>query len=213
MERFQFPDESTSDLGANWEKWKRSFQYYLDGRGINQDARKRALLLHSAGPRVQTIFETLDDTGNTYASAIQSLDTYFQPLVNKYYERYRFRQIRQQQGEAIDRFVSRLRQQAAKCSFADSDENILDQLIEKCDGSRVRSKLLEEGNDLTLEKAISLARTLESVAAQERDISSQQDAGPSTERTLRVESTWKDRQAKSKGKPQAKKPQHAKQCS
>ena len=47
----------------------------------------------------------------------------------------------------------------------------MDQLIEKCRSSKVRCKLLEEGNGLTLPKEISLGRTVESVMAQQKEIS------------------------------------------
>ena len=55
--------------------------------------------------------------------------------------------------------------------IADADQDIMDQLIEKCRSSKVRCKLLEEGNGLTLPKAISLGRTVESVMAQQKEIS------------------------------------------
>ena len=135
------------------------------GKGVTEGRRKRALLLHCAGTHVQEIFSTLPDTGGetNYDAAVAALDKYFYPFVNKFYERYRFRQLRQDEIELIDQLVSRLRKQAEKCQFADPDENLLDQLIEKCHDSKVRTKLLEEGNELTLAKAMSLARTVESV--------------------------------------------------
>lgn len=170
LERFTHADEHPAELGPKWDKWKRSLQYYIDGKGIKEDGRKRALLLHCAGPQVQEVFSTLPDTGEDFASAIRALDSYFQPLVNKFYERYRFRQLQQSSGEAIDQFISRLRHQAIKCAFSDEDQNIIDQMIEKCQNSRVRCKLLEEGNELTLSKALTIARTVEAVALQEQDM-------------------------------------------
>ena len=91
--------------------------------------------------------------------------------MNTFYERYRFRQISQKEGESVDQFAGRLRQQAEHCEFQDSEQNIIDQIIERCQNPRVRSKLLEKGNVLTLTKALSLARTVESVAVQSKEIS------------------------------------------
>ena len=41
---------------------RKSFQFYVDGRGITAAARRKALLLHCAGMEVQEIFETLTNT-------------------------------------------------------------------------------------------------------------------------------------------------------
>ena len=161
MSQFIHQGEPLADLGPNLDQWKRGVQYYVIGKGITEGRRKRALLLHCAGTHVQDIFSTLPDTGReaNYDAAVAALDKYFHPLVNKFYERYRLRQLRQDEVESVDQFVSRLRKQADKCQFADLDGNLLDQLIEKCHDSKVRTKLLEGGNELTLAKAMSFART------------------------------------------------------
>ena len=176
VERFITSSNSAAELSTQWDTWKRSLQYYLDGKGITNDARRKALLLHCAGPQVQEIYETLNGSGNSLESAIKALDGYFKLLINKFYERFRFRQLVQDPDKPIDKFVSRLRHQAAKCSFADTDDSIIDRIISKCAGSRLRSKLLEEGNALTLARALVIARTGESVAVQDKDIASEQNS-------------------------------------
>ena len=60
------PFEQTSSVGPHWDRWKTCLQYYIDARGITVDNRKRALLLHLAGPAVQDIFDTFSDTGSSY---------------------------------------------------------------------------------------------------------------------------------------------------
>ena len=57
---FDCRGDSTS-VGLRWRRWRKSFQFYVDGRGITAAAWKRALLLHCAGAEVQEIFETLMD--------------------------------------------------------------------------------------------------------------------------------------------------------
>ena len=56
--------------------------------------RKRALLLHSAGPGVDEISDTLPDTGddNYYAIAVEKLNGQFSPQTKIAYEVYNFRQ-------------------------------------------------------------------------------------------------------------------------
>ena len=64
-----FSDPAT--IGPRWTKWLTSFELYVDEKGliINEGTtaatkqRRRAMLLHLAGPDVQKIFITLTETG------------------------------------------------------------------------------------------------------------------------------------------------------
>lgn len=69
-------------LGPRWTWWFISFELFADGRGhittetanATTRQRRRAMLLHLAGPDVQEIFSTLADTGEAtdYAAADRS---------------------------------------------------------------------------------------------------------------------------------------------
>ena len=85
----------------------------------------------------------------------------FAPKGNKWAERYRFKCRVQQPHESTDKFVSDLRKLGSTCSFADLDEQIISQIIGTCHNPKVREKLLTEGDGLTLEKAMTVARTFE----------------------------------------------------
>lgn len=143
-----------------------------------------ALLLHSAGMAVQDLFETLSDPGppagqegddDAYSTAMRKLDTHFAPKLNTPYERHVFRQMSQKTDETVDQFVARLRRQAENCEFSDKlEENVRDQVIDKCSSSLFRRKLLEKGQSLTLAIAQDLGRTMETVAIQVQRM----EAGP-----------------------------------
>ena len=80
-----------------------SLELYTDGKGliINEGTtaatkqRRRAMLLHLAGPDEQEIFTTLTETGDAtnYASAVEALNAYFVPQVNSAFSRQTFRRI------------------------------------------------------------------------------------------------------------------------
>ena len=72
----------------------------------------------------------------------------------------------QLQGETIDQFVCRLREKAVTCEFDTVDEDILDQLIEKCRDPELRRKILEKAQDGTLTALQDAARVHESVKLQ-----------------------------------------------
>jgi hypothetical protein len=59
---------------------------YLLAANITDAKQQRALLLYVAGPAVHKIFNTLTDTGTDYKTAVEKLDSYFQPQKNVIYE-------------------------------------------------------------------------------------------------------------------------------
>ena len=72
-----------SSLGKRWKRWLTSFELFADGKGLiiqddkdDNKQRRRALLLHLAGPDVQDVFLTLTDTGGVkdYAKAVDALN-------------------------------------------------------------------------------------------------------------------------------------------
>ena len=63
-------------------------------------------------------------------------------------------------------FVVRLHHQAAACDFSNVDEQIRDQVIEKCRSNKVRTKLLEKGHGLTLQQLQTIAATIEMTESQ-----------------------------------------------
>ena len=99
------------------------------------------------------------DTNNVYKVAVLKLNEHFTPHTNVTYKRSVFRSMCQLLGESIDKYITRLKQKAQYCNFADESEMIRDQVIEKCTSHRLRRKLLERA-DVKLD-VIKLAQTIE----------------------------------------------------
>jgi hypothetical protein len=78
---------------------EKRFENFLLAMDIDDETRKRALLLHYIGSSVFDIFETLMDTGDEkdYKKAMDRLTEHFTPRRNVDYEIYLFCQARQQQ--------------------------------------------------------------------------------------------------------------------
>ncbi len=133
-----------------------AFQYFIEGKGVANAPQKRALLLHSAGTEVQDLFEAMPEVDfvaaevgeqdDVYKQAVRKLNKFFLPQVNVAYERHLFRQLKQENKETMDQFVSRLKQQAAYCEFGNtSDEHIQDHVIDACKSSHLRRKTPAKG--------------------------------------------------------------------
>ncbi|KAL9967411.1 hypothetical protein ACROYT_G025630 [Oculina patagonica] len=129
-----------SQVAERWRKWKRAFEYYAEGKGIENVRKKTSQLLHFAEMEVQDIFEDLQDPGpvpeegdNAYKIAIRKLDSYFR---------------------------------VRHCNFGTSlNDNLRDQLIEKLTDFELKRKLLEQRN-ITLEEALDKARAWEAAGRQ-----------------------------------------------
>ena len=75
LEAFDCAD--SSGIAARWERWLRSFELFVEGKGITNHNQKKALLLHTAGMSVQDIFFTLPEEiegTNSYVKAVNALN-------------------------------------------------------------------------------------------------------------------------------------------
>ena len=177
-------DGNPTSVGPRWRRWKRSFEFFIEAKGITKDAQKQALLLHCAGQDVQDIFVTLSDNGpapdgeTQYAKAMRLLDAHFLPQVNIPFERHQFRQAKQEESETADQFVTRLFQLSENCDFGTSkEEQIRDHLIDKRRSHDLRKKLLAVSGKLTLQKARDITRSMEAAESQARSIESDSRSG------------------------------------
>lgn len=174
------------NCGVEWKNWHRSFEWYLKAHHIEDDDDKFVKLLHLAGRKVQELYETLPVPPSVkqvargplanqivphlseYEMAMAKLNEFFEPKKNSTYERHMFRVLKQGKEEKIGMFAMRLRLQAEKCEFGDSmQDNIKDQIIEKCVSTKMRRELLKLG-DANLDKVLKSARIFEAIEEQSK---------------------------------------------
>ena len=105
LQPFDCKGEATA-MAPRWKKWRKSFEYFVVGKGVRDDEQKKALLLHCAGTDVQELYDTLPDPPQApaaaaavgdgdaqpappvteYARAMAKLDAYFVAKINVPYE-------------------------------------------------------------------------------------------------------------------------------
>ena len=137
-------------LGPRWKRWLNAFELFADGKGLilipdKEDNRqhRRVLLLHHTGPDVQDIFYMLQDTAenNDYDKVVKALNEYYAPQVNAAYAQHSFWQLKQNAGETVRQFVTRLKQAARDCDYGtDTDNQIRDEVMCKCTSQYIRQK-------------------------------------------------------------------------
>lgn len=113
-----------------------SLQIYLQAASITEPLTRRNL--NQEG--LQEIFYSLsganaaepDEEGNNvYIIALSRLHDCLLPKKSKIYERHIFRLIKQELGEEFEKFLFKLRKQAAKCQFSNLEEQLIDQIVRK----------------------------------------------------------------------------------
>ena len=167
------------DRGTDFKAWKAQWEAYLNLSGLatqSQDKQVQALTLCFSRETV-TIVENLglsDDQRGNVTHIVKAISQYVEGQINESVERRRFRQRKQQQGEAFDDFLVSLRELAKTCNFCSSEctqKSIRDQIVEGLlDGDTVEVLLKESA--LTLENTISKCRAQEAARQQRAEITS-----------------------------------------
>lgn len=154
------------DLRREWEEWHRSFELIVEMKNIQSQHEKLVMLLAYGGRGLQRIFYSLKPTPEEivpepvkvplmppelpeYDNAIKRLQKFFVGKRNDRVELEVFRSLRQTGDESFNRFILRLRTQAARCEFGEREEKeILHQVTMGARDERVRDKGLEDVMDL-----------------------------------------------------------------
>ena len=89
---------------------------------------------------------------------LDKLVDYVRPRKNKRVARYKVRQRKQKEGESFDNFVKDLKLILMDCEHNDSDDILIDAIIVGVQHPRVQEKLLDQGQNLTLTKALEIGR-------------------------------------------------------
>ncbi|KAK7094290.1 hypothetical protein V1264_007930 [Littorina saxatilis] len=184
--------EATGDaqqVSLKWTTWIEEFEAYADSIGLfdmTEDSTK-ALLLYTAGREVKTIFKQLPEAGTVkeYKKAVDALNKHFKTKTNPIFLRHKFRQIYQLKDESISKYVIRLREATVTGAFTDNDIQIRDQDIEHCTSEKLRRKLLEKGETLTIGQILTVAALQETVSNAARSITGACCAGSWTHKQIR----------------------------
>ena len=95
------------------------------------------------------------------------MNSHFIPKTNSAYARHKVRLTQFNEGETTLQFVTRLRRLIKDCDYGDDEENqIRDEVLQKCQSDYLRRKRLEEGEGLTLERTVEIAEQYEKVEFQ-----------------------------------------------
>ena len=178
-------DWESTNLPEAWEKFKRHTELIFKGPLKDKAEEEQiAYVLLWIGDKGRDVYQTWKltaDEQKSLKSHFEKFKSYVQPKLNPVFARFRF--YNEVQGsDSVDKFVTRLRLRAQDCKFKDMDEMIRDRLVIGTNSSRIREKLINEGDKLTLDKAIQIAQSFEYCQTQmaSMNISTNQGASSSS---------------------------------
>ena len=121
--------------------------------------------------------DTDGDRASDYNSVLKKFKEYCEPRKNEVFERYKFWQRDQHEGETIDQWVNDLRILLGSCEYGDQKEkNLRDRILFGVADTRVKERLLRE-SDLTLTKALDICHAAEASKVQLKTMSGEAKKG------------------------------------
>lgn len=161
------------NLRREWEEWHRACEIVLELKKLESQHQKLLFMLARGGRGLQRIYHHLAPVPGEihpgpvkipfapqeepeYDNAIKRLNAFFVGKRNERVELEVFRSLRQSAGESFNRYILRLRTQAASCDFRDREEKeLLQQITVGATDERVRDKGLE--GTMTLDEVVNYA--------------------------------------------------------
>ena len=109
---------------------------------------------------------------------IGSRPTYNPPKSNPIFARYKLHSKIQEPGETVQQFVTALKLLVKDCEYGQAeDDTVRDRIVFGTKSAKVREKLIDIGSDLTLERAIEVARVDKVSVQQLKEITDETEQG------------------------------------
>ena len=156
------------DMGVDdWVEYSERFEMYLLANGVTDGDIKRAVFLSTIGSAPYKLLRSLvgeQVRTKSLAELIASMKDHLKPAPNVIAERYRFYKRDRASGESVNAYITELRRLSEHCDFKDGLNTYLrDRFVCGLNSESIQQKLLAS-KDLTLEKALTIARSFESTA-------------------------------------------------
>lgn len=176
------PPKRFSFKAEEWPLWISEFKRFRNASKLKDETGEvqRDTLLYVMGPEAEKVFRSLqfgktqnddgtevDEVDTDFNTLVRKLDDYFVIKKNVIYERSQLQQRAQIQGETVEEFYRALKELAQHCNYKDEDDQIRDRLVVGLLDSHLKEKLQLQ-HDLTLEKALRMARQYEQIKNQSK---------------------------------------------
>ena len=176
-------DWSAVNLPEQWKKFHSHAELIFNGplKAKSEDVKVTYLLLWvgDKGREVRNSWTDLDadeppEDPKKLKTLYDRYKAHVQPKLNPIFARFKFNN-EIQGSSTVEQFITRLRLLAVDCTFKDPEDMIRDRIVFGTSSDKVREKLINEGEKLTLDKAIQIAQSYEYSQQQLKSMGSQLD--------------------------------------
>ena len=172
--------ECTND---DWLQYVEHLEHFFAANGIEDTAKKRAVLLTVVGAAtyktLRNLVSPMKPGDKTYAELVEVLAKHFKPTPSEIVERFKFHSRVRKAGESIATYVAELRSLSEYCNFgATLDDMLRDRLVCGVNDRAIQKQLLSQP-DLTYKKAVELALAAETAAQSMRELATKPESDPS----------------------------------
>lgn len=158
-------DWDSSNLPEAWRRFRQHAELMFTGPlREKEEADKCSYLLLWIGEKGRDVYNTWTlsaDEAKMLKTYYDKYTGYITPKANPIYARYKFHEKMQGEHESFEQFVTELKLLVKDCGYPNGEEMVRDRIVFATNSPRVREKLLSQGAELTLEKAIDIARSHE----------------------------------------------------
>ena len=164
----------TGNVARNWQEFEEQLTWFLAGTESTDksDSVKIGIMLTHAGKEAREIYKTLPwsepDDKMKFNKVLKAFKDYCQSHKNILYERHKFWNLKQEEGEPVDAYSTRLKVQIDHCDYeregwpeAVKTEMIRDKFVFGIRDYNLKERLLRE-TDISLNKVVALAQRTES---------------------------------------------------
>ena len=170
--RLQPPDPFNFRNPDEWTKWKRRYEQFRTASGLKSadETRQVSTLLYCMGEDAEDVLTSTgisDEDRKRYDAVMSKFDGFFKVRKNLIFERARFNQRNQSEGESVEQYITALYHLVETCEYGDlRDEMLRDRLVVGIRDSAMSQKL-QMDPELTLEKAMKTVRQSAAVKEQQ----------------------------------------------
>lgn len=164
---FEHPriDWDAADLYQEFSRFRSHVAFVFDGPLSELSGKQQAGWLGMwIGEQGREIYKTLtwaDGDKEDPEKVLDKFEAYVRPRKNKRIARHRFKQRKQGTSEGFDNFVKDLRILLMDCEYTNPDDMLIDGIIAGVYEKKVQERLLDQGETLTLDKALEIAQQYE----------------------------------------------------
>ena len=149
----------------NWDEYDERLSHYFIANKIDDAVIKRSILLSVVGAKTNSLIRNLVSPAKpgdkTFDELRALVKGHLRPKPLIIAERFKYHQQRQGEGENVHQFLAELRKLCENCDFGGFlNDALRDRFVCGLSSPAIQKKLLSEA-DLTLDKAVSTAVSME----------------------------------------------------